>query len=216
MATEEGLSISRRGFFKGLGVTAVAGAAQRANAVAEELNKYNSEKVYGPEPVAIRLQINGRAESFEVEPRVTLLDLLRNVSGRTGAKEVCDRASCGACTVLLDGTPAYACMVLAIEVQGREISTVEGVAKDGQLTKLQQAFIECDGLQCGYCTPGFVMSLTALLAKNPKPDEAAVRKACSGNLCRCGSYPRVIQAALRAAGVETASRCEVIRFHDHV
>lgn len=202
--------VSRRDFFKGLGAAAAATAAQRADAVAEEFDKLNAEKVIGPGAVPFALSINGEKKSFQLEPRVTLLDALRNHSPLTGAKEVCDRGSCGACTVLVDGTPVYACMMLAVEAQGREITTVEGIAKDGKLSRLQQEFVACDGLQCGYCTPGFVLSLSALLAKNPKPDEAAVRKACSGNLCRCGSYPRVFQAALKAAGVETASRCEVL------
>jgi len=202
--------VSRRDFFKGLGAAAAATAAQRADAVAEEFDKLNAEKVIGPGAVPIALSINGEKKSFQLEPRVTLLDALRNHSPLTGAKEVCDRGSCGACTVLVDGTPVYACMMLAVEAQGREITTVEGIARDGKLSRLQQEFVACDGLQCGYCTPGFVLSLSALLAKNPKPDEAAVRKACSGNLCRCGSYPRVYQAALKAAGVETSSRCEVL------
>lgn len=208
--------ISRRGFFKGLGAAAVAGAAQRADAVAEELNKYNTEKLQGPGAVPVALSINGKKENFQLEPRVTLLDALRNHSTHTSAKEVCDRGQCGACTVLLDGTPVYSCMMLAIEAQGREITTVEGVGGERNLTKVQEAFIACDGLQCGYCTPGFVLSVTALLAKNPQPAEADVRKACSGNLCRCGSYPRVFDAALKAAGVNVTSKCEVVRMETHV
>jgi xanthine dehydrogenase YagT iron-sulfur-binding subunit len=204
-------SVSRRDFFKGLGVSAVATAAQRANAVAEELQKFNAEKVQGPGEVPVELLINGEKHTLNLEPRVTLLDVLRNRLPLTGSKEVCDRATCGACTVWLDGEPVYACMILAIDVQGRKITTVEGISRDGKLTKLQEAFVACDGLQCGYCTPGFVMSLSALLDRNPTPTEADVRKACSGNLCRCGSYPRVFQAALQAAGVKTASKTEVIR-----
>ncbi len=208
---ERPTTVSRRDFFKGLGATAVATAASQAETVAGELNKYNSEKVHGPDAVPVTLSINGKKQNFQLEPRMTLLDTLRSKTELTGAKEVCDRASCGACTVLLDGTPTYACMVLAIEAQGREITTVEGLSKNGELTKLQKAFVECDGLQCGFCTPGFVMSLTALLKQNAAPTEDDVKKACSGNLCRCGSYPRVFQAALKAAGVKTASRVEVIR-----
>lgn len=203
-------TVSRRSFFKGLGATALAGAAQQADAVAEELKKFDHERVHGPGPVPVVLSINGKEESFSIEPRVTLLEVLRNHSHHTGAKEVCDRGTCGACTVLLDGTPAYACMMLAVEAQGRKIATVEGLASGGKLTKVQQAFVRCDGLMCGYCTPGFVMSVTALLERNPKPSADEVRKACAGNLCRCGTYPRVFQAALEAAGVETASKCEVI------
>ena len=118
---------------------------------------------------------------------MTLLEALRTSAGLTGAKEPCDRATCGACTVLLDDVPVYACSLLAIEAQGAEITTIEGLAKTGQLTQLQQAFVDKDGLQCGYCSPGFVMTLTALLRKNPHPTEAEIRKACSGILCRCGA-----------------------------
>jgi xanthine dehydrogenase YagT iron-sulfur-binding subunit len=214
-AAEQRLTVSRRNFLKSIGTTAVASAAARAKGVAEELQKYNDEKVHGPAATPITLRINGEKKSFEVEPRVTLLDLLRNRAALTGCKEVCDRATCGACTVLVDGTPVYACMMLAIEAQHREITTIEGLAKGDQLTAVQKAFIDCDGLQCGFCTPGFVMTVTALLARNPTPTEEEVRKACAGNLCRCGTYPRVFAAALAAAGVKTASRCEVIPLREN-
>jgi len=203
--------LSRRTFLKALGTTAVASAAAQATSIAQELQKHNDERVYGPGPAPISLKINGATKKFEVEPRVTLLDLLRNRTDLTGTKEVCDRATCGACTVWLDGTPVYSCMTLAIEAQRREITTIEGLSKGGELTAVQKAFVNCDGLQCGFCTPGFVMSVTALLKEKPKPTEEEVRKACSGNLCRCGTYPRVFAAALEAAGVKTASKVEVIR-----
>jgi xanthine dehydrogenase YagT iron-sulfur-binding subunit len=209
-ASQDG-SVSRRNFLKALGTTAVASAAAQAKGVAEELQKFNAEKIHGPGAVAITLKINGKTKKFEIEPRVTLLDLLRNRTNLTGTKEVCDRATCGACTVLLDDAPVYSCMTLAIEAQQREITTVEGLSKGGELTPVQKAFINCDGLQCGFCTPGFVMSVTALLKRNPKPSHEDVRKACAGNLCRCGTYPRVFAAALEAAGVKTASKTEVIR-----
>jgi xanthine dehydrogenase YagT iron-sulfur-binding subunit len=209
-ASQDG-SVSRRNFLKALGTTAVASAAAQAKGVAEELQKFNAEKIHGPGAVAITLKINRETKKFEIEPRVTLLDLLRNRTNLTGTKEVCDRATCGACTVLLDDTPVYSCMTLAIEAQQREITTVEGLSKGGELTPVQKAFINCDGLQCGFCTPGFVMSVTALLKRNPKPSHEDVRKACAGNLCRCGTYPRVFAAALEAAGVKTASKTEVIR-----
>jgi xanthine dehydrogenase YagT iron-sulfur-binding subunit len=208
--TREG--ISRRSFFKGLGATGlVSAAASRVKAVAEDIEKFNDEKVLGPGAVPVTLKINGETKTFEVEPRVTLLDVLRNRTALTGAKEVCNRAPCGACTVLLDGRPVYACMRLAIDSQGLEITTVEGLGRDGALTAVQSAFVKQDALMCGYCTPGFVMSVTALLAENPHPSKADVRRACSGNLCRCGTYPRVFTAALEAAGVKTASTVEVIR-----
>jgi xanthine dehydrogenase YagT iron-sulfur-binding subunit len=204
-------SLSRRNFLKSLGTTVVASAVSQAKTVAQEIEKLNAEKVHGPGAVPITLKINGESHALELEPRVTLLDALRNHTPLTGSKEVCDRASCGACTVLVDGMPTYSCMKLAIEAQGHEITTVEGLAKNGELTAVQKAFIHCDGMQCGYCTPGFVMSITALLQRNPKPNEEEVHKACSGNLCRCGTYPRVFAAALEAAGVKTESKAQTIR-----
>ncbi|MEZ5276768.1 MAG: (2Fe-2S)-binding protein [Opitutaceae bacterium] len=203
--------VSRRHFIKGLGTAAVTTATLGAESVAEQLGQVNQEKVHGPGAVPIRLQVNGDTIDLELEPRVTLLDALRNHTPHTGSKEVCDRGTCGACTVLIDGTPVYACMTLAIEAQGRAITTVEGLAQGGELTRVQQAFIDSDGLMCGYCTPGFLMSVTALLEKNPHPSEQDVRKACSGNTCRCGTYPRVFAAALEAAGVKTASKSTVVK-----
>lgn len=207
-------SITRRQFLKGVGSSAVASAAIHAEGLAEQLERTNRESVNGPEAVPITLMINGREKRFVLEPRVTLLDLLRNHSTETGAKEVCDRATCGACTVLLDGSPIYSCMILAIEAQDRSIKTVEGLAKEGRLSKLQEAFVKNDSLMCGYCTPGFIMSLSALLEANPHPNEAEVREACSGNLCRCGTYPRVFDAALDAAGVKTTSKTKVLSLKD--
>jgi len=207
--------VSRRDFLKSLGTTAISAAAMSAGGVAAGLEQTGTERVYGPGPVPVILSINGEKRIFQLEPRVTLLEALRDQAGLTGAKEPCDRATCGGCTVLLDDLPVYACSLLAIEAQGAEITTIEGLAKDGRLTKLQQAFVAKDGLQCGYCTPGMVMTLTALLRRNPHPTEAEVRKACSGNLCRCGSYPRIFAAALETGGAKATSRLEVITLHDH-
>jgi aerobic-type carbon monoxide dehydrogenase small subunit (CoxS/CutS family) len=203
---------SRRTFLKTLGTAAVTAAAARAQSVAAELEKVNAEKILGPGAVPVTLKVNGETLKLMLEPRVTLLDALRNYSSLTGAKEGCDRATCGACTVLLGDTPVYSCQKLAIEAQGVEITTVEGLAKNEKLTKVQQAFLDKDALQCGYCTPGFVMSVTALLKRNPRPNAADVKHACAGNTCRCGTHPRIIQAALKAAGVETASRTEVVDY----
>lgn len=208
----EGLSVSRRSFLKSFGTTAAVAATAQVEAVAQELAKVNTEKAYGPEAVPITLRVNGQTLNLRLEPRVTLLEALRNHSPLTGAKEVCDRATCGACTVLMDDVPVYACSVLAIEAQGKAITTVEGIARDGQLSKVQQAFIDEDALMCGYCTPGFVMSVTALLKFNPRPTADEVRHACAGNLCRCGTYPRVLKAALKAAGVPTTTKTEVISY----
>ena len=208
-----GFSVSRRSFLKSFGTTAAAAATAQVEAVAEELAKANAEKTYGPEPVPITLQVNGKPLQLTVEPRVTLLEALRDHSNLTGAKEVCDRATCGACTVLLGDEPIYSCSKLAIECQGQPITTVEGLAEGNKLSKVQQAFVEQDALMCGYCTPGFVMSVTALLRKNPRPNAQQVKQACCGNLCRCGTYPRVMQAAFKAAGLPVvANQTEVIPY----
>jgi len=201
---------SRRTFLKSLGTAAVTAAAARAQSVASELEKVNAEKVVGPGAVSVALKVNGKTLKLQLEPRVTLLDALRNYSSLTGAKEGCDRAACGACTVLFDDQPIYSCQKLAIEAQGHEITTVEGLAEDGKLSEVQRAFIDRDALQCGYCTPGFIMSVTALLKQNPHPTADEVKHACAGNLCRCGTQPHILQAALQAAGVKVTSKTEVI------
>lgn len=205
---------SRREFLVRLGTTALSAAAIRASAAAAPLVAPDAERPRGPGPVPVTLNINGENRTFSLEPRVTLIDALRTHAGLTGAKEACGRATCGACTVLLDGAPTYSCMMLAIEAQGREITTVEGVSRNGP-TQLQAAIVEKDGLQCGYCTSGFVMSLTALLKRNPHPTEAEVRKACAGHLCRCGTYPHVFAAALKVAGAagSGAGRLAVLSPH---
>src|SRR5512135_3483677 len=146
--------VTRRGFLKGLGTTALTAAVASAHGVAKELERANAETVSGPSAIPVTLNINGERKTFSVEPRVTLLEALRSQAGLTGAKEACDRATCGACTVLLDNMPVYACSLLAIEAQGAEITTIEGLAKSGELTALQQAFVDQDGMQCGYCSPG--------------------------------------------------------------
>ena len=207
--------VSRRDFLRGLGTTAISAATLGAQSVASELAQANAEKVHGPTAMPVTLSVNGERRTFTIEPRVTLLEALRMNAGLTGTKESCDRATCGACTVLFNGDPVYACSLLAIEAQGAEIETIEGLTKSGELTRLQQAFVDKDGLQCGFCTPGFVLTLTALLRKNPHPTEAEIRKACAGNLCRCGSQPRIIAAALDAGGTSTAAKATVIHFHDH-
>ena len=185
---------SRRTFLRGLGTTAVTAAALGARSLAAEIARANAEKPLGPGAVAVTLSINGEPTTLALEPRTTLLEALRLHAGITGAKEVCERATCGACTVLLDGLPVYACMLLAVDVQSREITTIEGLSRDG-ISAIQQAMVDHDGMQCGYCTPGFVVTLTALLKKNPTPTAAEIRKACAGHVCRCGSYPGVFAAA---------------------
>lgn len=204
-------AVSRRTFIKGLGATAITTVAAQTAAVAQELEKANAEKVVGPGAVPVTLTVNGEKLQLQLEPRVTLLDALRNYSSLTGSKEGCDRAACGACTVLFDGAPIYSCQKLAIEAQGHEITTVEGLAKNGALSKVQQAFVDKDALQCGYCTPGFVMSVTALLDKNPRPTLEEAKHACAGNLCRCGTHPHIFKAIFEAAGISVADKTEVIK-----
>ena len=171
----------------------------KAAAVAQSAEALDDQKPVGPGPAKLVLQVNGHRQEIAVEPRETLLDVLRNRLQLTGAKEVCDRATCGGCTVLVNGQPIYACMKLAVEMEGQEILTVEGLGDPKNLTRVQQAFIECDALMCGYCTPGFVMSLTALFNEKKNPTLSEIKKACSGNLCRCGTYPHIFKAAQKVA-----------------
>ncbi|HUC86552.1 MAG TPA: (2Fe-2S)-binding protein [Candidatus Acidoferrales bacterium] len=203
---------SRRTFLKSLGTVAATAATAQVKSVAAELEKANAEKILGPGPVPVTLKVNGQTLKLRLEPRVTLLEALRDYSSLTGAKEGCDRASCGACTVLVNDEPIYSCQKLALEAQGCDITTVEGLANNGRLSPVQQAFMDKDALMCGYCTPGFVMSVTALLKRNPRPTADEVKHACAGNLCRCGTQPRILQAALQMAGVAIHAKTEVIPY----
>lgn len=207
--------VSRRAFLKGLGTTAVSAATLGATQVAQGLAEANAERMQGPGTVPVTFTLNGEARTFQVEPRHTLIEVLRHQAGLTGAKESCDRGSCGACTVLRNGEPVYSCSLLALEAQGAEITTIEGLSRDDRLTVLQQAFVDHDGVQCGFCSPGMVLTLTALLRKNPHPTEAEVRQACAGNLCRCGSYPRIFSAALAAGGTPPPDKVTVLSPSDH-
>lgn len=208
----DGLTVSRRSFLRTFGTTAAVAATAQVDAVAQQLANANAETPVGPQAVPVALTVNGKSLRLQLEPRVTLLEALRDHANLTGSKEVCDRATCGACTVLLDGTPIYSCSKLAVDSQGHQITTIEGLAENGKLTKVQQAFVEQDALMCGYCTPGFVMSVTALLNKNARPNAEEVKHACAGNLCRCGTYPRIMQAAFKAAGLPVSSKTEVIAY----
>ncbi len=154
-------------------------------------------KVSSRKPVT--LAVNGRRVECEIDCRMTLAEFLREELDLTGTKVGCNRGECGSCTVLLDGRPVLSCTVLAVEVTGREVVTIEGLAQDGVLHPLQEAFIENDAFQCGYCTPGMILSLKALLDETPQPTEEDVRNAIDGNLCRCGCYPNIIKAALAAS-----------------
>jgi xanthine dehydrogenase YagT iron-sulfur-binding subunit len=195
--------LSRRDFLRGsaaagvLGMGLIAGeieAAEKSSAPAGA-----GGEVAGPGAVPLRFRINGDLREARLEPRATLLDALRGAFDLTGAKEVCDRGACGACTVLLGGKAVYACGVLAIEVQGRPIQTIEGLGRPDKPHPLQAAFAEHDAGQCGLCIPGFVMATRGLLDRNPDPGPAEVRQGLAGNLCRCGNYDDIQQAVLAAA-----------------
>ena len=155
--------------------------------------------------VAATLRVNGVACPVEIEPHASLLNTVRDVIGLTGAKEGCDDSECGACMMLLDGLPVNACSYLALQAEGREITTVEGLAPAGEVNDLQRAFLREGGVQCGFCTPGMLISATALLQRNPAPTEEEVRLALGGNLCRCTGYDGIVKAVLSAAGNGAAS-----------
>ena len=194
--------LSRRDFIRGTGIAVSAGVL-----AGQELLKATAGaaaapgEVVGPGPVPISLRINGQMRKLSVEPRVTLLDALRDHLDLTGAKRVCDRGSCGACTVIVNGKTVYSCTVLAIDAasSGADITTIEGLAPEGQLHPVSAAFVENDAQQCGFCTPGFVMACKAYLDKYPQPTYEEVKKALGGNICRCGTYMGVRRAAVEAA-----------------
>ena len=192
-------AVSRRDFFKTVGAT---GLATGVLAATEPAAAAPAPGALGPGPVPVRLTINGRPYNLHIEPRVTLLDAVRDHALLTGNKRVCDRGTCGACTMIVDGRTVYACSTLAIETQGKKIRTVEGLATDGRLHKVQDAFCDRDAMMCGFCTPGFVMATVALLEKFPKPTMTQIRHELNGNVCRCGTFNRVLEAAAQAAGVQ--------------
>ncbi|MDZ7608559.1 MAG: (2Fe-2S)-binding protein [Cyclobacteriaceae bacterium] len=157
------------------------------------------EKSFGPDAATIRLNVNGKNQSLSVEPRTTLAAALRDHLKLTGTKVVCDRGACSACTVWVDGKPMNSCLMLAVEAVGKKITTIEGLATESSLHPVQQAFIDHDASQCGFCTPGMIMTATHLLQNNPKPSLDEVKIALRGNLCRCGTQPNVFKATLAAA-----------------
>ena len=183
---------SRREFLEGTGAALI---------VVSAVSELDAEPVAPVPRTPVRITVNGTAREIEVEDRWTLAELLRDHLGLTGTKIGCDRGECGACTVLLDGKAVYACSHLAVWADGRTIQTVEGLARGDKLDPLQQAFIEHDGPQCGFCTSGQLMSAKALLASNPHPTADDVRAALTGNLCRCSNYNRYVEAVLAAAAI---------------
>lgn len=198
---KQGTKFSRRSFLKGLGGGAIGTAA-----VSTGLIKSDPAQAYTPESSgaarttkAVNLKVNGKSYRVEIEHRHTLAEVLRDQLGLTGTKIGCDRGECGACTVIINGRNMYSCSHLAVWMEGKDILTIEGLAKGDKLDPVQEAFIEHDGPQCGFCTSGQIMSGKALLLKNPKANEVQVRRGLSGNLCRCGNYNREVAAVLAVA-----------------
>jgi xanthine dehydrogenase YagT iron-sulfur-binding subunit len=189
-------NFSRRGFLQGVGITS---GVLTTGVLETEAEAQSSAKLAGPGEVPITLQINGRPYKTSVEPRTTLLDTLRHRLDLTAAKRVCDRGTCGACTVSVDGKVMYSCTVLAIDAQGRQIQTLEGLSQNGKPHAVSRAFVANDAQQCGYCTPGFVMAAKGFLDRNPDPTYEEVKAGLGGNLCRCGTYMGVRKAVLDAA-----------------
>jgi aerobic-type carbon monoxide dehydrogenase small subunit (CoxS/CutS family) len=189
----------RRLFLKGLGLAGAGSSLLRAPEASAAPAPPDDGAL--PGTVDVALDVNGETRRLRVETRTTLLEALRDrvTPPCTGPKLVCGEGTCGACTVLLDGKPVYSCLVLAVDAGGRPVTTVEGLGQPDAMSPLQSALVAKDGLQCGFCTPGFVTSIAALLRRNPDPNELEVREACAGNFCRCGTYPRVIEAALSLA-----------------
>ena len=196
------VEMSRRAFFKGAGLSAASmtllDGGLGIQVAAEDL--VSEPQMFGPGAVSLSLSINGRTLPVRVDPGTTLADVLRQGLGLTGTKIGCDRGACSACTVWVDGEVVASCMTLAFDVRGKQVTTIEGLSQGGKLHPVQQAFVEHDALQCGFCTPGMVMSCAALVERNPNCTLEDVKTAVSGHLCRCGTYPNIFTATLAAAG----------------
>jgi xanthine dehydrogenase YagT iron-sulfur-binding subunit len=195
--SSSGSGLSRRDFLKITGASAAAPLVAGAAAIAIEPQAATA--VQGPGKVPVSLNVNGKKYNAQLEPRVTLLDALRDQFELTGAKRVCDRGTCGACTVLMDGKAVYSCSVLVIDAQSKTITTVEGLGEPGKLHPVQQAFIDNDAQQCGFCTPGFVVACKAFLDQHPNPTLEQIKHGISGNFCRCGTYAGIRLAVMQAA-----------------
>jgi xanthine dehydrogenase YagT iron-sulfur-binding subunit len=189
--------LSRRNFLKSTGVVGLATAVVAPT----ESGAQAGPQALGPGEVPVRLNVNGRQLNLMIEPRVTLLDALRMRGDLTGNKRGCDRGACGACTMIVDGRAVYSCSTLAIDVQGKQIRNVDGLANGQALHPVQQAFCDKDALMCGFCTPGFIMASVALLEKTPNPTDEQVKKGLDGNICRCGTFSRIFEAVLSVKGV---------------
>jgi aerobic-type carbon monoxide dehydrogenase small subunit (CoxS/CutS family) len=197
---KNGDGVSRRSFLSGASATAVGSAMLDSPLVAEKQAVAQTvSPVVGPNTAPISLHINGSLRTLAMAPHVTLAEVLRDVLGLTGTKISCDRGACSACTVWLDGVAVASCMILAVDIAGRSVTTIEGLADGDKLHRVQAAFVEHDAMQCGFCTPGMVMSCAALVDHNPSASADDVKAAISGHLCRCGAYQKVVEATLAAA-----------------
>lgn len=200
MPKRDSRGVTRRALFKGAGLAAASGAVLGPLEAFAKEEAAKAAPVQGPGALDVTLRVNGAARKVSVETRTTLLQALRLPLDLTGAKPACDRGHCGACTVLVDGKTVYSCMMLAVDAVGHEVVTVEGLGTPEDLHPVQQAFCDHDGLQCGFCTPGMVVSCAWAVSRHgPELSEADARAATAGNLCRCGTYPHVLKAALAAA-----------------
>lgn len=191
--------VSRRGFLKGVGAGSAAASFVGVGGTPSTAAAADVPALVGPGDATYTLNIDGETREVDAEPRATLLDVMRNRLDSTSAKKVCDRGTCGACTVFIDGEPAYACSMLALEAVGRKVTTVESLGSPEMMSALQEAFVKHDAQQCGFCTPGFVVAATALLNKNPNPTREEVRDGLGSNLCRCGTYMGIQEAVLDVA-----------------
>src|SRR5690348_9945503 len=199
--TAERSGVSRRTFLKSTGVGSLAASVVGVS----EADAQVPVRTAGPGEVSVTLNVNGKRVDLKIEPRVTLLDAIRQRADLTGSKRGCDRGACGACTMIVDGRTVYACSTLAIEVQGKKIRTVDGLAAaNGTLHPVQQAFCEKDALMCGFCTPGFIMASVGLLEKHPNATPEQIKKGLDGNICRCGTFNRIFEAVSSVKGVRRA------------
>ncbi len=195
---------SRRAFLKG--ASAVAAGSAVGHEIAAATQPESGATVFGTELHTIELTVNGKPKQVKVETRTTLLDALREGADLTGTKKVCDRGACGGCTVMLDGETVNSCMTLAFDAVGSKITTIEGLGTPDNLHPMQKAFVECDALQCGFCTPGMIVSATACVQKRGKPSLDQIKADMSGNICRCGTYTRVFEAIQKVGGQKVEGR----------
>ena len=195
--TPERFSVSRRDFLKTTGISSLAASVA---GVADAEAQTGTARVMGPGEVPVQLMVNGKRLDLRIEPRVTLLDALRTRADLTGNKRVCDRGTCGACTMIVDGRTVYSCSTLAIEMQGKQIRNIDGLANGATLHPVQQAFCDKDALMCGFCTPGFIMASVGLLEKHPNATPEQIKAGLDGNICRCGTFNRIFEAVSSVKG----------------